>query len=220
MSLSTLNPYFDHYNQTAEQQFHDDLVVENFQIAGLPAYFLPRDFDSIDEILKEAYQSVFNRAYYMPVILESNGAGYDRMDVLSPFGLQFQAKANFFISKSIFRSLNVPGRDNRPLEGDVLVIGDRANSQAAPVTTGSYMQINHVLQDSIFFPLGNYYVWKCECTLYTASYEKFDTGNEVIDRINTQYGNEAEKALSTNEGLKKKKESLIDFTEKNPFSGM
>ena len=148
--------------------------------------------------------------------------GYDgEPDVMTQFGIAFKPQATLVISKRMFKEFKIPGRELRPHEGDLILVGSSQATSSDPLYTNSLFEDTYVPREtSTNRPLGNHFVWEVKCELYTASYEKFDTGNAHIDRINSQYGNDADLLQGINKGLEKKKVELIDFSETNPFSGL
>lgn len=175
----------------------------------------------MDEILGEPYKSLHSR-YYPMAVRVSNVMGYDGdPDVMTQFGIAFKPQATLVISKRVFKNLKIPSRELRPHEGDLILVGSAQATSSDPVYSNSLFEITYVPREaSTNWPLGNYFVWEVKCELYTASYEKFETGNAHIDRINDQYGNEADLLQGINEGLEKQKAKLVDFSETNPFSGL
>jgi hypothetical protein len=45
------NPYFRNYGNFNEQNLIDDLVIESIKMYGVDIAYIPRNFDSIDNIL-------------------------------------------------------------------------------------------------------------------------------------------------------------------------
>ena len=220
-TYNTLNPYFDFFNQSAEKAFYADFIDEEIRLAGVEVLYIVKDFDSVDELLGEPYQALHNR-YYPMAVRVTNISGYDgEPDVMTQFGIQFKPQATLTVSKRMFKNLKIPERELRPHEGDLILVGSAQATASDPVYSNSLFEITYVPREaSTNWPLGNYFVWEVKCELYTVSYEKFDTGNPHIDRINSQYGNPADLLQGINSGLENKKSELIDFSEKNPFSGL
>ena len=82
------------------------------------------------------------------------------------------------------------------------------------------MEITYVKHETPNWPLGQYYVFQVVCQLYVASYEKFDTKTPDIDNQNIQYDNQSNLDIAANKDIESVKPDLIDFSEKNPFSGL
>jgi hypothetical protein len=175
---------------------------------------------SIDSILGEPYQSLYNQFFPIAARL-TTPAGYEgQPDIMTPIGIQFQPSSEWVISKRMFKSLNVPGRPYRPNEGDLLLVGNYQSTAEDPLWTNSLFEMTYVKRDTPNWPLGRYYVWAINCQLYAVDGEKFETGNPHIDRINTQYGPQAALDAGINLGLENKTVDLVDFTEDNPFGNL
>lgn len=212
-----MNEYFDFYTYTPEQDFFADFVDEEIRLAGTEVLYIPKDITDVDSILCEPYQSLHNRFYPIAARL-SDVMGYSgQPDVMTQFGVQFKPEAEWIISKRMFRDMKIPGRDLRPNEGDLILVGSAQSTMSDPIFTNSLFEITYVKRDMPNWPLGRYFVWAINCQLYTVSGEKFDTGNAHIDRINSQYNNSEDLKQGINAGLEQKKVEIVDFTETNPF---
>lgn len=121
-TYNKLNPYFDFYHQKNEQEFYADFIDEEIQLAGTEVLYIPRDFDKVDDILGEPYQTLYSRYYPMAVRI-TDIMGYDGTpDVMTQFGIQFQPQATMIISKRMFKNLKIPERELRPHEGDLILV--------------------------------------------------------------------------------------------------
>lgn len=214
-----LNPFFNFYTQTNEQDFYSDFVDEDIRLSGTSCLYIPKEYAGTDKILAEAYQVLYNRFYPIACRLTTPEGYSGEGDILSQFGLRFANTSEWVISKRMFRDLKIPGRDIRPLEGDLLMVGpsDGNETNKDPQFTYSLMEITYVKHESPNWPLGRYYVFQVMCQLYVASYEKFQTGSPDIDVQNSQYGNEANLDLAMNKEFEEKAIELVNFDEKNPF---
>jgi hypothetical protein len=220
MSYGQLNPHFNFYTYTPEQDFYADFIDEEIRITGTEVLYIPKTFESIDEILGEPIKSLHNKFYPMPARI-TNVEGYTgNPDMMTTLGVQFQPESEWVISKRIFKSMKIPDRELRPHEGDLLLVGPYQSSANDPIWTNSLFEMTYVKRDTPNWPLGRYYVWSINCQLYQVSYERFNTGNTHIDRITTQYSNEEDIKQGINNNLDSKKVSLVDFDETNPFSGL
>ena len=216
-----LNPYFNFYTQTNEQNLYTDLVDEIITIAGTETLFIPKEMTAVDDILGEPYQVLHNRYFPIPCVI-GNPQGYgDNMASMSQFGLRWLVTSDWIMSKRMFDNLKIEGREIRPYEGDLLLIGPDPASWRDPIFTHSIFEIMYVSTVSPFWPLGKWYVYTLQCQLYVSSpSEKFETGNPEIDFVNKQDGAVENLDISSNIALKKKKPTLIDFTESNPFGDL
>jgi hypothetical protein len=219
MKYGVLNPHFDFYNCTEEQDFYSDFVDESIQIAGTETLFIPKDYASIDSILGEPFQTLYTRFFPLAAVLTTPEGYGGEGDMMSQFGMRFANTSEWVISKRLFRELKIPGRDVRPLEGDLLLIGPTLGqtTYVDPQFTYSMMEITYVKHEAVNWPLGRYYVFQVMCQLYVASYEKFQTGHPDIDLENSQYSNAAELNIAANKDFDDKRSELVDFSENNPL---
>ena len=211
------NPYFNHLKSKTEQSFYEDLVIESIKNAGIDVYYIPREYFEIDPILGEPTRSTFNSAYKIEVYFEDVMGFQGQGDLMSKFGLIMQNDTKLKISKKRFRQLGIPNRI-RPSEGDLIYIGDIENNGFGSFTN-SFFEITFVEHESLFWQLGKYFIYELKCQLFTYSYEKFNTGNVAIDTINSMT-NQSEIDLAINQAIKTKEQTLVDFSEKNPFGDL
>ena len=213
-----LNPWMNFTSQSNEQALYGSFVDEMITIAGTECLYIPKEMSSIDDILGEPYQVLHNRYFSIPCVI-GNPQGYGaNIASMSQFGLRWLVTSDWIMSKKMFLELEVEGREMRPFEGDLLLVGPDPSTWRDPVFTHSMFEIMYVSTVAPFWPLGKWYVFTLNCQLYVSSpSEKFETGNAEIDFITKQYGAVEEMDEGTNIALKKKKSDLIDFSEQNPF---
>lgn len=213
----TTNPYFNHLKSKSEQTLYESLVIENIKNAGIDVYYIPREYFEIDPILREPKKSSFNSAYKIEVYFEDVTGYGGQGDLMTKFGLIMQNDTKLKISKKRFLELNIPDRI-RPREGDLIFIGDIENNGRGTFTN-SFFEITFVEHESPFWQLGKYFTYEVQCQLFTYGYEKFNTGNSAIDEINTMT-NQSDIDIAINDALSTKKQTLVDFSEKNPFGDL
>lgn len=211
----TTNSYFNHLTYKPEQNFFEDFVIENIQIAGMDIWYLPREYVSIDPILREPYKSSFDSAYKIEMMCPEMATAFGGAnDVMSKFGFKMEQTASFIVSTKRFMSFKIPGRELRPREGDILHVGDGYNT-----FTNTYFEINHVGRDVPNWPLGKFYTYTMDCSLAAWSYEPVNTGVPEIDAVDDGLAtaNETEVDYAINKALTTQKQTLVNFDEKNPF---
>lgn len=211
------NPYFNHLKSKVEQSFYEDLVIENIKNAGVDVYYIPREYFEIDPILGEPTRSTFNSAYKIEVYFKDVMGYQGQGDLMSKFGLTMQDDTKLEISKKRFEQLGILDR-MRPREGDLIYIGDIENNGYGSFTN-SFFEITYVEHESPFWQVGKYFTYELQCQLFTYSYEKFNTGNAAIDSMNS-ITNQSEIDVAINQALKTKEQTLVDFSEKNPFGDL
>ena len=98
------NPYFRNYGNFNEQNLIDDLVIESIKMYGVDIAYIPRNFDSIDNILNEDDTSTFGGdlttqggnnysiVYDMEMYVKSVDGFEGEGDFLSRFGYKYEIK--------------------------------------------------------------------------------------------------------------------------------
>lgn len=100
-----------------------DFIDEDIRLSGTECLFIPKTYESVDKILGEPYKALYDRYYPLPCRLTTPEGYGGEGDVMSQFGLRFMNTSEWIISKKMFRGLNIPNRDIRPFEGDLLMVG-------------------------------------------------------------------------------------------------
>lgn len=211
------NPYFNHLKSRTEQAFYEDLIIENIKNAGIDVYYIPREYFEIDPILGEPKKSTFNSAYKIEVYFKDVTGYGGQGDLMSKFGFMMQNDTRLQLSKKRFLELGIPNR-NRPREGDLVFIGDIENNGRGSFTN-TFFEITFVEHESPFWQLGKYFTFELQCQLFAYGYERFNTGNAAIDEISTMT-NQADINVAINNALATKEQTLVDFSEKNPFGDL
>lgn len=117
------NVYFD-TGTKPEQHLYEDLIIEQLKIYGQDVYYIPRTLVKEDNLLGEDVLSKFGDAYQIEMYFE-NVEGYEgEKEIMSKFGLQMNEDATFVVAKRRFEQL-VSGDANlivktRPNEGDLV----------------------------------------------------------------------------------------------------
>lgn len=203
-----VSSYFNHLNSTNEQNLGESLVIESIKMKGMDVYYIPRESLNYDAILGETKNTSYNDFITIEVHVEEITGFGGEGDIMSKFGLQIKDTVNFTVSKKRFKEefTTITVDRLQPVPGDLIFI---------PVTS-SMFEINHVEHEDPFFQFGKLFVYKMTCELYTHSYEKFNTGNIEIDEFNA-FTNTSEVNKAINNPIKTNSDSLIDFSESNPF---
>ena len=172
------NVYFSQAVRS-EQNLYEDLVIESLKIFAQDVYYIPRKLVNRDNILGEDPASKFDDAYLIEGYIE-NPEGFDgEGDLYSKFGLEIRDEASFIISRKIWNNrIGLNERMAKPAEGDLLYL---------PMSN-SFFEISFVEHDKPFYQLSNLPVYRLACTLFEYNDEEMDTGIDVIDNIETQYG--------------------------------
>lgn len=201
------NKYFDHLNNTAEQDLIESMVVETIQMSGMDIHYMPREHMT-DDVLREPVSSNFTSTWTIEAYFHDVAGFGGQGDFMSKFGFQQMDTIEVSIAKKSWRNLNVTGRENRPREGDVIYL---------PFSR-SFFEIAFVEHEDPFWQLGRYNTFKLKCNMYTRGYnEKFSTPLvDINNGANADNASEIDAAI--NNAVTSKSNVLLDFTEKNPFS--
>jgi len=177
------NLYFSQ-KVTSEQNLYEDIVIESLKMYGQDVYYLPRDLVREDEIFGDDVSSRFNSSYKVEMYVE-NTDGFDGDgDLFTKFGVEIRDQATFVVARRRWTTTvnrydnEITG--NRPREGDLIFL---------PLSK-SMFQIMHVEHEQPFYQLSNLPTYKLRCELFEYNSEDFDTGVDVIDDIEKDYGYE------------------------------
>jgi hypothetical protein len=186
------NPYFNHYTDFREQQLVEDLVEESIQLYGLDMVYLPRKFRNLDLVYGEDPVSKFEKSFDLEMYIKNVDGFQGDGEFLSKFGLEIREQATFTISQRRFHevvSKEFNGKRTRPHEGDLIWL---------PMNN-SLFHINFVNPKSVFFQLGELYVYDLNVEVYEWSHKELDTKIPEIDQIAIENANTI--ALNLDVGL-------------------
>lgn len=216
------NPYFQNLTYTHTQTLFEDLIEESIKMYGMDMIYLPRTLIDVDSIFSEAEREQFNSGVAIEMYL-NNVEGFEgEGDLLSKFGVDIRDQVTFWVSRRRFReefentdlayaqSNNEIELDEiQPREGDLLYM---------PMN-GRFFQIMFVEREQMFYPQGKLMIFQLKCELFERSHEDFNTGNTLIDGIETDYPQTANQTSmfddTSDYGIAK--DNIFDFTEENPF---
>ena len=117
------NVYFD-TGTTAEQRLYENIIIEQLKAFGHDVYYLPRKLVNEDTLFGEDTLSSFNDAYIIEMYLD-NIEGYEgQQEMITRFGLDIQNEATWVVSKRRFEQLISTDQNlivsTRPNEGDLI----------------------------------------------------------------------------------------------------
>ena len=202
-----------------EQNLIEDLYAETINHMGRDVYYIPRTLRSQDKIFGEDSRSAFNRAYLIDMYL-SNVQGFEGAgDIISKFGIEVKDRATLIVAKRTFEQL-VTSRDStitRPNEGDLIYF---------PMNKKLF-EIQFVEHESLFYPTGTLPVYDLRCELFAYNQQEINTGIPEIDQIAQTSGDRGQAFANTfldvarddidNFAIEQSSDSILDFSENNPF---
>ena len=196
------NLYINNFESSPEQNLLHDLLEESIKYYGLDLQWLPRKLVSEDTLYGEDILSKFDQAHQIEMYIKNVEGFEGEGDFLSRFGLEIRDQITFTISIRRFEALE-SGFD-RPREGDLIWF------PLARRRKGQLFEIKFVEHESMFLPLGTLPVYDLRCETFTYSSEQIDTGNYDIDKQETDYSYANTQLASTTD-------SILDFSDSNPF---
>lgn len=208
------NRYFNHKQETGEQDLFEDIVIEMIQMNGTDVLFIPREIFEIDPVLQEPKKTIFRRNFiieaYQPDAFQYNGD----QNIMSKFGFRVNQTTDLIMSKKRFAELGT-GR-SRPMEGDLIYIGDLDDPDFS--LTNTLFEINQVWYNRPDWQFGRHFTYKLVCETFTGSREKFQTGKKAADQFES-ISDSYEEPTRVNQGIIQEKQDIIinAFDRNNPF---
>lgn len=168
------NFYFNNFNNSAEQNLIEELIIESIGIYGLDVSYIPRTIISYSQEFREQEASVYNEALPVEAYIKNVDGFEGEGEFLSSFGVELREQITFSIANRTFAS--EVGRvidRQRPLEGDLIWFGPRK----------ALYTIKYVNVKPVFYQLGALQFYDVVCELFEYSNEVFNTGDPEIDDL-------------------------------------
>lgn len=212
------NVFFNNFGASQEQNLIEDLIIESIRIYGHDTYYINRTIGAEDRVLREDDLPTFDAAYEMEMYIKNVDGFEGDGDFLSRFGLEIRDEITFTIAKRIFeQDITFNESKNVPYVGDLIYL---------PLNRKIF-EIKFVEHESIFYQMGALQVYDLRCELYEYSGETFNTGISDIDTLYNQIkfttaeaiaNVESVDTLARNTTFENTADSIIDFSEADPFS--
>lgn len=179
----TTNNFFEssYTASQADQELFDSLIIESIQVHGRDMYYLPRTLTNFDEFFGEDAVSAFNDAVQVEFFLENVQGWEGDSKFLSKFGLEIRDEATLTIARTRFTE-EVTSRfpDIRyPREGDIIVMPSPLDKRKRA------FEISYVDGESVFYQLGELFIWSLKVRNFEYNGESFNTGLSDIDEYET-----------------------------------
>jgi len=205
------NSYINTTTYTQEQDLIGNLVVESIQMHGQDFIYIPRNLVNVDTVFNEDTLSSFTTTHTIEMQIDSVDGFEGEGEMLSQFGLSINDQIITTVSKSRF--LAETGSE-RPKVGDLIYL---------PLVDKAF-QIKFVEDEIPFYQLGKIHVFQLTSELFIYSHETINTGVSEIDDnfTNTAIADNTVDNAVADDGLVPLSttvtDSVIDFTQNNPFS--
>ena len=179
------NSYFNHLENTAEQNLHQDLIIESIKTFGVDNYYLPRQYMNEDILYGEDTISQFSKSHLIEMYVKSVDGFEGEGDFISRFGLEIRDQVIFSVARRRWENLDT-GYE-RPREGDVIFF---------PLNKKLY-EVRFVEHESMFYQFGKLPIFDLTCELFQYDDQRIDTGIEDIDEIEDKYAYAIEVTLNS-----------------------
>lgn len=213
--------YFNNFDSYSEQNLIEDLVTESLSIYGHTVYYLPRSIIKRDEIWSEDSLSYYRDAFEFDMYIKSYDSYEGDGTFLSKFNLEIRDQVTFTVSRRMFGNEIATQRPDiqRPREGDLVY----------STMMKRIFVIKYVSSTAIYYQMGDLQTWDVVCEVWEYSNERFETGVDEIDYIETKYStanvyanNAYEAAMldvyAQNQEFQEAGTSVIDWSTVDPFS--
>jgi len=207
----TINQVFDFFHIDDEQLLVEDLIIESIQIFGLEVLYIPRKYINLDRYYGEDVISSFERSYPIEMYIK-NITSYDgQREFMSKFDIQLRNEISFNVAIRRFDEMVIDPHKTqttetllRPKEGDLIYF----------TLDKRLFEISNVEKRSVFFQIGNLYMYELNCKQFEISGERFKTGNDQIDIIEDMNNYEVTLEVTSGFGdyILGEKVSLGDFS--------
>lgn len=206
----TVSKYFNHVNNTTEQQLLADLTIECIQQRGLDLFYIVRTEVENDYLFGEDPCNIYDVGIELEFKCDQIADGFDGSDGIGRFGLEIPDTATFICSSQRFEEevTKVYPIVTRPREGDLIVF------KTGPDEPKFIFEITFVDKEVPFYCLGKTNVFKMEAEKFNYSHETMNTGITDIDTNDFQTVNETKDNIP----IQTESDTFVDFQENDPFS--
>ena len=210
--------YFNNFEASMEQYLIEDLVIESIKIHGHDIYYITRTAGAVDDVLNEDDLSEYKRADFIDMYVKNFDGFEGEGDFLSKFGLEIRDEMTLTIARRTFE-LDVAQytQNDRPLEGDLIYF---------PLNKKMF-EVKFVEHEPVFYQMGALQMYDLRCEMFEYSQETFNTGVSEIDTLFASFETtsntsieflETQDSFADNSTIETAADSIIDFSEADPFS--
>ena len=235
-----VSPFFKNVTSKREQKLLDDLVNEATRQYGIEVYYVPRTLKNFDEIYGADTVSEYNDNFLTEMYIKDFNNYNPPNEFMSKFGIEFRDDLTLSCPLTAFfkNVIRFNPAYQRPQESDLIYI---------PHLNRIFI-IKYVDYKPNFYQLGDQYYYDLKLEIWEYSSEILNTGLPDIDNIQLKYTTDsqdwqiltndeffiadnngyaiiqgqfdfsAQNALEDNDEIEKEANTIIDFSESNPFS--
>jgi len=192
--------------QNNESNLFENLIIESIKQYGFDVQYMPRTEVAFDTLYADDPLSSFNTAPTIEMYIKNVNGMDGEGDFLSRFGLEIRDQMTLTVARKRFDQFQSEKLTTETGSGLLLENGglfeletDTAEGYTVSLTrpeegdliffplTGKVYEVKFVEHESVFYQLGNLYVYDINVELYEYSSERFDTGNVTIDGIEDKF---------------------------------
>lgn len=241
----TVNPYFNQYSTSTEQNLHESLIIESIQQYGFDIYYMPRVSLDTDAIYTEYSKSAFVAAIPVEMYVKSVMGFEGQGDFVSQFGLELRDAITFTVANKRFNeevannalwdtTYNVA---NVAISGNTSLLTDQTIEITRPREgdlvylpfANSFFEIKFTEDEQIFYPLGKLQTYDLRTEKFEYGGEYFATGNTTLDTMmnnlsmattaaNNSADIEGNDPFAINMDIETEADAILDFSEMDPFA--
>ena len=235
------NFYFNNFSASQEQQLIENLITESIKIYGHEVYYIPKSFREKDDIYLEDPSVSYNTAIVLEMFIKNVEGFEGDGKFFSKFGIEIRDQITLTISRRSFYEEvgNVQGLE-RPNEGDLIYFPlNRKVFQIKYVdSTAFFYQLGSLQTYDIVCEMFEYSGEMLNTGIpeiddlqkvYSLGVAANSLGTEdsipymLLDEdgypiIDESYNLETIDPTSDNEEIETESDTIIDFTEIDPFS--
>jgi hypothetical protein len=244
--MPTVNQYFQSGKSigvASEQNLYEDLIIESLKIYGHEIYYLPRKPAGYDDILTENTGNYFENAYPSEMYMENVQGFQGEGDLLTKFGLEIRDSANFIVARKrwseIIGSTGNSILPERPAEGDIIyfpltkgffeirkVDGHEPFYQVGKLYTFKlYCELMQFSNEKFNTGVSEIDEIAAGFDIGVGNFELMQENGETIlletdeltPAIQEGYTSDKPFILADNEKFEREKNTVLDFSERNPF---
>lgn len=212
------NSYFSNVSYGQTQNLVEDLVIEAIKMFGIDVWYISRTIGEENDLINEASRPTFSSAQLIEMYVKTVDSFGGDGDFLSKFNLQIRDSITFSVARKRFAADvgNYTGA-TRPKEGDLIYF---------PMNKKIF-EVTFVEHESVFYQLGQLYVYDLKCELFEFSNETFSTGIDEIDSVYRDIATSSPEAIedlnnfdvfADNDVIQDISDDILDFSEDNPYS--
>ncbi len=235
------NFYFNNFSSSQEQLLLENLITESIKIYGHEVYYIPKTFREKDDVYLEDPSVAYNTAIVIEMYIKSVEGFEGDGKFFSKFGLEIRDQVTLTLSRRSFYDEvgNTQGLD-RPNEGDLIYFP--LNKKVFQIkyvdSTAFFYQLGSLQTYDLVCEM---YEYSGEILntgipeiddlqkVYSPGVAASSLGTEdsipymLLDEdgfiiVNEDYNLEVIDSVSDNEEIETESNSIIDFTEIDPFS--